>query len=404
MLRQFKWQGDERAKVMRAGREQAGAELKLVQSIAEIGKAAWDACAGTDNPFLSYDFLHVLEEAGTVTARTGWLPQHVVITDDSKAVLAAVPLYLKGHSQGEYVFDHGWAHAFERAGGQYYPKLISAVPFTPVSGPRLLIHPDQNRSHVRDLLVAGLQEAVSAHDVSSLHLNFLPEEDWHALGDHGFLQRLGLQYHWHNHGYQGFDDFLADLASRKRKAIRKERREVSELDITIRQATGDDIRPSDWDVFYQFYIDTSDRKWGSAYLNREFFQLLGERMADQVLLVIAEQDGRPVAGALNLIGSDTLFGRNWGCIADFKFLHFEICYYQAIDFAIARGLKRVEAGAQGPHKIQRGYVPTYTHSAHFIPHQGFHQAVESFLAAERREMAAEKGYIEDNLPFRQVDR
>ncbi len=380
-----------------------GARIKLIENLDEVSGDAWDACAGFDNPFLAYDFLHSLEVAGTVTAQTGWLPQHVVVEDDEGGLLAAVPLYLKGHSQGEYVFDYGWAHAFERAGGKYYPKLISAVPFTPVPGPRLLIRPDQDRAHMRELLVAGLIEAVRVHDVSSLHLNFLPEDDAAALGERGFLRRVGLQYHWHNHGYGHFDDFLGDLASRKRKAIRKERREVANLDVDIRLATGSDLRESDWDAFFRFYIDTSDRKWGAPYLNRAFFSLLGERMADRVLLVLAESQGRPVAGALNLIGGDTLYGRNWGCVADFKFLHFELCYYQAIDFAIAHGLKRVEAGAQGPHKIQRGYVPTYTHSAHFIQHQGFHQAVEEFLAAERREMAAEKAYIDNNLPFRRGD-
>ena len=380
-----------------------GARIKLIENLDEVSGDAWDACAGRENPFLAYDFLHSLEVAGTVTAQTGWLPQHVVVEDDAGGLLAAVPLYLKGHSQGEYVFDYGWAHAFERAGGKYYPKLISAVPFTPVPGPRLLIRPDQDRAHMRELLVAGLIEAVRVHDVSSLHLNFLPEDDAAALGERGFLRRVGLQYHWHNHGYGHFDDFLGDLASRKRKAIRKERREVANLDVDIRLATGSDLRESDWDAFFRFYIDTSDRKWGAPYLNRAFFSLLGERMADRVLLVLAESQGRPVAGALNLIGGDTLYGRNWGCVADFKFLHFELCYYQAIDFAIAHGLKRVEAGAQGPHKIQRGYVPTYTHSAHFIQHQGFHQAVEEFLAAERREMAAEKAYIDNNLPFRRGD-
>ena len=377
-----------------------GAGIKLIESLDEVSGDAWDACAGRDNPFLAYDFLHSLEVAGTVTAQTGWLPQHVVVEDDAGGLLAAVPLYLKGHSQGEYVFDYGWAHAFERAGGKYYPKLISAVPFTPVPGPRLLIRPDQDRAHMRELLVAGLIEAVRVHDVSSLHLNFLPEDDAAALGERGFLRRVGLQYHWHNHGYGHFDDFLVTW------------RPEAQGDPQGTPRSGEPGRRypsghrsdcgSDWDAFSRFYIDTSDRKWGAPYY-RAFFSLLGERMADRVLLVLAESQGRPVAGALNLIGGDTLYGRNWGCVADFKFLHFELCYYQAIDFAIAHGLKRVEAGAQGPHKIQRGYVPTYTHSAHFIQHQGFHQAVEEFLAAERREMAAEKAYIDNNLPFRRGD-
>ncbi|WP_193171598.1 GNAT family N-acetyltransferase, partial [Nisaea nitritireducens] len=310
------------------------AAISVVRSIHEIDPADWDACAGAANPFLSHAFLSALEDSGSVKAETGWLPQHLVYADDEDRIAGIVPLYLKGHSQGEYVFDWGWADAYERAGGEYYPKLLSAVPFTPVTGPRLLCHPDVDAEAVGNILIGGLIEITKRFEVSSLHVNFLPEAQWNALGEAGFLKRVGLQFHWHNDGYENFGDFLDALSSRKRKAIRKERKAAAEAGLTIRKLTGADIEPRHWDAFYRFYTDTSDRKWGSAYLTRSFFDLLGERMADRVLLVIAEMDGTPVAGALNLIGDDTLYGRNWGCIADFKFLHFELCYYQAIDFAI----------------------------------------------------------------------
>lgn len=376
------------------------AAISAVRSIHEVAPEDWDACAGPENPFLSHAFLSALEDSDSVTAETGWLPQHLVFADETDRIAGIVPLYLKGHSQGEYVFDWGWADAYERAGGDYYPKLLSAVPFTPVAGPRLLIHPEADHDAVRDILIAGLVEITRRFNVSSLHVNFLPEEQWQAFGDAGFLQRVGLQYHWKNDDYADFDGFLAALSSRKRKAIRKERKAAAESGLTIRRLTGGMIEPRHWDAFYRFYMDTSDRKWGSAYLTREFFDLLGERLADRVLLVIAEMDGSPVAGALNLIGNTTLFGRNWGCIADFKFLHFELCYYQAIDFAIERGLEWVEAGAQGQHKIQRGYLPQYTYSAHLIPSQSFRDAVGDFLRRERMQMEYEKDALEKQSPFR----
>ncbi|UUX49156.1 GNAT family N-acetyltransferase [Nisaea acidiphila] len=381
-------------------RTEAQAAISALRSIHEIAPEDWDACAGPENPFLSHAFLSALEDSGSVRAETGWLPQHLVFADETDRIAGIVPLYLKGHSQGEYVFDWGWADAYERAGGEYYPKLLSAVPFTPVTGPRLLIHPDAEQDAVRDILIGGLIEITRRFNVSSTHVNFLPEAQWQALGEAGFLQRVGLQYHWENDGYADFDAFLGALSSRKRKAIRKERKAAAESGLTIRQLTGDQIEPRHWDAFFRFYMDTSDRKWGSAYLTREFFDLLGERMADRVLLVIAELDGSPVAGALNLIGDDTLFGRNWGCIADFKFLHFELCYYQAIDFAIARGLKWVEAGAQGQHKIQRGYLPRFTYSAHLIPSPSFRDAVADFLRRERMQMEHEKEALENQSPFR----
>lgn len=376
------------------------AAVSVVRSIHEIAPADWDACAGAANPFLSHAFLSALEDSGSVKAETGWLPQHLVYADEEGRIAGIVPLYLKGHSQGEYVFDWGWADAYERAGGDYYPKLLSAVPFTPVTGPRLLCHPDADAESVSSILIGGLIEVTRRFEVSSLHVNFLPEAQWDALGDAGFLKRVGLQFHWHNDGYKDFGDFLDALSSRKRKAIRKERKAAAESGLTIRALTGADIEPRHWDAFYRFYTDTSDRKWGSAYLTRSFFDLLGERMADRVLLVIAEMDGTPVAGALNLIGNDTLYGRNWGCIADFKFLHFELCYYQAIDFAIRRGLEWVEAGAQGQHKIQRGYLPRYTHSAHLIPLRSFSDAVADFLRRETEQMAYEKQALENQSPFR----
>ncbi|WP_193182730.1 GNAT family N-acetyltransferase [Nisaea sediminum] len=376
------------------------AAISVLRSIHEIAAADWDACAGPENPFLSHAFLSALEDSGSVKAETGWLPQHLVYADEDDRIAGIVPLYLKGHSQGEYVFDWGWADAYERAGGDYYPKLLSAVPFTPVTGPRLLTHPDTDAEAVRDILISGLIEITRRFNVSSLHVNFLPDEQWKAFGEAGFLQRVGLQYHWHNDGYATFENFLGALSSRKRKAIRKERKAAAEAGLTIHRLTGGMIEPRHWDAFYRFYMDTSDRKWGSAYLTRDFFDLLGERLADRVLLVIAEMDGTPVAGALNLIGDTTLFGRNWGCIADFKLLHFELCYYQAIDFAIERGLEWVEAGAQGQHKIQRGYLPRYTYSAHLIPSPSFRDAVGDFLRRERMQMEYEKDALEKQSPFR----
>jgi predicted N-acyltransferase len=385
------------------GSEHGEATVRLVKSIADVPAEAWDACAGPDNPFLSHAFLSSLEESGSVCPKTGWLPQHLLHEDGDGKLIGAAPLYLKGHSHGEYVFDWGWADAYERAGGKYYPKLLSAVPFTPVTCRKLLISPDADPIRTAETLAGGLIEVTDQHDVSSLHLNFPPAEESALLEEMGFMRRKALQYHWENRGYECFDDFLGDLNSRKRKSIRKERREAAEHGVEILMLTGDAIEPRHWDAFYHFYIDTSNRKWGSAYLNREFFALLGERLADRVLLVMAEYEGQLVGGALNLIGDDTLYGRNWGCVSDFKFLHFEACYYRAIDFAIERGLARVEAGAQGQHKIQRGYLPTYTYSNHYIPEPGFASAVKEFLVHESRQMAQEKEYLEQGSPFRKSE-
>jgi predicted N-acyltransferase len=374
--------------------------VKVMPGIGAIDAAAWDACAGEENPFLSHAFLKALEDSGSCRAATGWQPQHLALEAPDGSIIGTVPLYLKSHSSGEYVFDHAWANAYERAGGSYYPKLQAAVPFTPVTGPRLLLHPDAPEGAAQ-ALIAALEQLALRHQVSSVHVTFPTEADWETLGEAGWLQRIGQQYHWENRGYGSFDDFLGDLNSRKRKSIRKERREVAETGVKIHTLTGGDLRQEHWDAFYKFYMDTSDRKWGSAYLNRKFFRLLGETMADRVVLILVEDDGEWVAGALNLLGADTLYGRNWGCNATYKHLHFEACYYRAIDFAIERGLSRVEAGAQGQHKIQRGYLPTPTYSAHWIRDPGFRSAIEDYLKRERIAVVQDIDALMDDSPFRQ---
>lgn len=374
--------------------------IRILQSIGEVEPDQWDACAGDACPFLRHAFLAALEESGSATRETGWLPQHLALFDEAGRLAAATPLYLKGHSYGEYVFDWSWAHAYEQAGGSYYPKLQCCVPFTPVTGPRLLLRPDVEDPALADALISGMAELTRQHEVSSLHVTFATEEEWRRFGEVGFLQRVGVQYHWHNRGYEDFEAFLAALSSRKRKQIRRERRKALDSGLTIRALTGDDIKPAHWDAFYRFYTSTSDRKWGSAYLTREFFDRLGETMSDAVVLIIAEHEGQPVAGALNLLGSDALYGRNWGCAGHVRFLHFELCYYQAIDFAIEQGLARVEAGAQGEHKIQRGYQATPTYSAHLIRDPSLMRAVEHFLAEERKAIQQEIEFLEDFEPFR----
>ena len=378
------------------------AAVRVIPEIAQLPAAEWDACAG-DNPFVRHAFLAALEDSGSVSAETGWLPQHLAIADSDGRLLGCVPLYLKSHSYGEYVFDWGWADAYERAGGRYYPKLQASVPFTPVTGPRLLVRPDAERAAVADALITGMLALARRHDVSSLHVTFPTADEWHRLGEAGFLQRVGIQYHWENRGYQSFDEFLASLASRKRKAIRRERREVAESGLHIRTLTGGDIRPLHWDAFYRFYLATSDKKWGPSYLTRDFFHKLGETMAERVVLVLAELGSEPVAGALNLMGGGVLYGRNWGSIGRFRFLHFEACYYQAIEFAIRHGLERVEAGAQGEHKIQRGYLPAETYSSHWIRDSGFRDAVADFLERERAGLRHEQLVLSGLAPFRKTD-
>ena len=380
--------------------------VNVLDSISEVAAAEWDACAGADHPFCSHGFLSALEDSGSAAAEQGWLPRHLAIRDEAGGLLAAAPLYLKSHSYGEYVFDWGWAEAYERAGGSYYPKLQSGVPFTPVTGPRLLVRGDLEaalRDQLADALSAGMVRLAERLGVSSLHVTFPTKAEWLRLGERGLLLRTGQQFHWQNRGYGGFDDFLADLTSRKRKAIRKERASVAGHGLHIRALTGADITEGHWDAFFSFYRNTSDKKWGQSYLSREFFSLLGERLGSSVVLIMAEDGGRPVAGALNIRGGDTLYGRNWGCAEDYKFLHFEACYYQAIDYAITHGLKWVEAGAQGPHKVQRGYLPRRTYSAHWIADPGLRSAIERFLVGERHAIEEEMAELSARSPFRRPE-
>jgi uncharacterized protein len=376
--------------------------VRVHPAIAEIPAAAWDACAGDVNPSVSYAFLSALEDSGSTTSRTGWAPQHLSLAGADGAIVGVVPLYSKNHSYGEYVFDYGWADAFERAGGRYYPKLISAVPFTPVPGPRLLLRPDAP-PETRDHLIAAMVELCNRRHISSVHVTFPQQGDAEALTEAGFLQRIGQQFHWTNSGYRDFDDYLTALNSRKRKAVKKERREALADGLEIEVLTGSDLKSRHWDAFYRFYLATSDRKWGQAYLNRKFFELIGERMPENVVLVMAQRSGKYVAGALNLLGKETIYGRNWGSYGDYKFLHFECCYYRAIEFAITRGLRRVEAGAQGSHKLQRGYLPTTTYSAHWIPDPGFRRAVAQFLERERLMVARKIEGLAEYSPFRHED-
>lgn len=377
--------------------------VEVCQSLASIDKDEWDACAGPENPFVSHDFLSSLEESGSVTAETGWLPQHLLLRDEEGRLIGAQPLYLKGHSQGEYVFDYNWAHAYENAGGQYYPKLLSAVPFSPVPGPRLLTRAAPDPMLAERYLVGAMAQLTERHNVSSLHVNFLEQDQAERLAATGFLIRNGHQFHWTNDGYESFDDFLAALNARKRKSLRKERRSVAESGLRTEMLSGDAITTALWDAFYAFYLDTYDRKWGGPYLTREFFDLLHGRMRDRVVLMLAFDEGdRPIAGALNLRGEDALFGRNWGCLAEYKFLHFELCYYMAIDYAIAHGLQRVEAGTQGEHKIQRGYMPVPTYSAHLLPDPGFRDAVAQFLERERRYERDLRQELSQTGPFRKA--
>ncbi len=371
---------------------------RLVPGVAAIARADWDACAGPDNPFVSHDFLSILEESGSVSPRTGWQPIPIVIDGADGKPAAIAPAYAKSHSQGEYVFDHAWADAWQRAGGHYYPKLQIAVPFSPVPGPRLLLRDPA----LAPALIGALEAVVIQQGLSSAHATFVDPAQLPLFEAAGWLIRAGTQFHWRNAGYASFDDFLGALASRKRKAIHKERAAAVE-GLTIRHVTGTDLTEADWDAFWVFYQDTGARKWGTPYLTRRCFSLMGERMADKVLLILAERGGRPIAGALNLIGRDTLYGRYWGATEDVPFLHFELCYYQAIDAAIARGLSSVEAGAQGDHKLARGYAPVATWSAHYLPDPNFRRAVADFLVREREAVAADRDYLDAMTPFRKAD-
>jgi predicted N-acyltransferase len=381
--------------------------VRLAAGAAEIGADAWNACANPDgcpdpHPFTRYEFFAACEASGSASARTGWQPVHLVV-GRGDAVHGILPMYLKNHSQGEYVFDSAWADALDRAGGDYYPKLQASVPFTPVTGPRFLVARDAGVEETRTTLLAGGIAAVKELKASSLHITFLTEDEWKDAGTAGFLQRTDQQFHWENKGYESFDQFLGELSSSKRKNLRKERAAVREEGIEFDWLTGADITEAHWDKFFEFYMDTGGRKWGRPYLNRNFFSRIGATMADQTLLIMARRGAHYIAGALNFFGGGTLFGRNWGCTEYVPFLHFETCYYQAIDFAIARGLAKVEAGAQGAHKLLRGYMPTPTYSAHHIAHPGLRRAVADYLARERQAVAEHIEELSEHGPFRKTE-
>ena len=383
--------------------------LRAINAIGDVSAEAWDACANpasqsgangaSYNPFISHDFLSAVERSGSARPRSGWQPMHLV-AEVSGDIVGVVPCYAKSHSQGEYVFDHGWADAYERAGGDYYPKLQVAVPFTPAQGRRLLVRPGDQADAVRNALADSLASICKRSNASSVHVTFCTEDEWQMLGARGYLQRTHRQFHWTNEGYETFDAFLAALSSRKRKTIRREREDALANGISIDCLTGSDLTEAVWDTFFEFYMDTGSRKWGRPYLTRSFYSLIGETMRDKVLLVMAKRNGRYIAGAINFIGSDTLFGRHWGCIEQHPFLHFEVCYYQAIQYAIEHRLRRVEAGAGGSHKVTRGYMPMTTYSAHYIADPRFRAAIADFLAHERVHVAAEIEDYAEAAPFR----
>lgn len=385
--------------------------IKIVQSFRDVPGEAWDALLpghGLAHPFLRYDFLSALEESGSATAQTGWLGQHILVFDgenpENGPLIGAVPCYLKSHSQGEYVFDHAWAHAFERAGGQYYPKLQSSIPFTPAMANKLLIAPGQYQTLLSDLLLTALAQRCKSLNLSSAHMTFVDPETLPELSRNDFLIRTDQQFHWHNDTYQNFAEFLDSLSSRKRKNIRKERQAANAIEaVEIEKLTGSAINENHWDHFFEFYTDTGNRKWGQPYLSREFFSLIGHTMADQILLVMAKRNGQYIAGALNFIGPDALYGRHWGCTEYHSALHFEVCYYQAIEFAIEHGIPRVEAGAQGEHKLSRGYLPAMTYSGHWIENESFRNAVNDYLTAERRHVDHDAVVLNSHSPFKQID-
>ncbi|HEX2653383.1 MAG TPA: GNAT family N-acetyltransferase [Xanthobacteraceae bacterium] len=381
-------------------------QIHVIGAIKDIAAAEWDACANPTsaafNPFISHAFLAALESSSSATSRTGWHPQHLIAKMGAE-VVGVAPCYLKSHSKGEYVFDHGWADAYERAGGQYYPKLQISVPFTPVTGRRLLVLPGKDEEHYRTGLAAGAVELCSLRGASSVHITFATADEWRVLGARGFLQRTDQQFHWQNAGYATFEDFLAALASRKRKAIRRERRDALAADIEIEWLTGNDLTETIWDTFFRFYMDTGSRKWGRPYLTRAFYSIIGETMRDQIVLMMAKRAGRYIAGAINFIGSDALYGRHWGAIEHHPFLHFELCYYQAIDYAIKHRLDRVEAGAQGEHKLARGYLPATTYSAHYIADPMLRKPVADYLQRERAYVEAAGAELTDAGPFRRTE-
>ena len=386
--------------------------VRVVTSLKAVPAAAWNACAhpalpegepagfDRENPFVSHEFLRALEESGCVGGRSGWSPAYLLVEDGEDRLLAAAPSFLKSHSQGEYVFDHSWADAYQRAGGRYYPKIQVAAPFTPATGPRLLVAPGPRAEEARAGLIAGLEALCEQTEASSIHVTFAGEPDVAALREAGYLERHDLQFHWFNEGFGTYDDFLATLASRKRKALKRERREAHAAGITIELLTGSDLTEAVWDDFHAFYEDTGSRKWGRPYLNRAFFSCVGAAMGERIVLVMAKRTGRYIAGAINFRGADTLYGRNWGCIEDHPFLHFEVCYHQAIDYAIAQGLARVEAGAQGEHKLARGYRPVVTRSLHHLADPGLNRAVAHYLPRERAQIAEAQAALAAESPFR----
>jgi predicted N-acyltransferase len=402
----------------------ADLRIRVVPALSEVDADTWnacanpnirsapepnsEACAGTPdvaasvpyNPFISHAFLHCLEASGSATARTGWQPQHLLAEAADGSIAGAVPCYLKSHSRGEYVFDRGWAEAYERAGGEYYPKLQVSVPFTPATGRRLLLRPGPGSEQIRAGLTAGLIELCRRHRASSVHLTFLPENEGVFLAENGFLHRTDQQFHWENAGYPTFEAFLEALSARKRKTIRRERRDALAPGITVHWLTGSDLTEEVWDAFFTFYMETGSRKWGRPYLTREFYSLIGQHMPNDIVLMMARRAGRWIAGAINFRGSDTLFGRHWGAIEHHPFLHFELCYYQAIQYAIEHKLQRVEAGAQGEHKLARGYMPVTTHSAHYIADPGLRRAVADYLVRERAYVEAAGEELAAAAPFR----
>ena len=376
-------------------------------STAGIPAATWNSLVPstdgvTDNPFLDHAFFLALEESGCATARTGWQPQHILLSDTDGKAIGLMPLFLKSHSMGEYVFDHGWADALERAGGSYYPKLQCSVPFTPVTAPKLLV--GSGDREIADALLAASQQLALQRNASSVHATFVPEGEAELVEQDGWLKRLDTQFHWHNQGFESFDGFLDSLSSRKRKTIRRERRDALADGLTVKWLTGKDITEAHWDAFFDFYEDTGARKWGRPYLNRKFFSLLGQFMADRIVLMLAYDGTEAIAGAINFVGKDRIYGRNWGCTRDVPFLHFELCYYQAIDYAIAHKLAVVEAGAQGEHKLARGYEPATTYSMHWIAHSGLRGAVADFLEREREAVEESQVLLDQFTPFRKGER
>ncbi|KAL5555075.1 hypothetical protein UlMin_037311 [Ulmus minor] len=383
--------------------------LSVLSSISEVSSGDWDACTldatGPEkyNPFLTHGFLSSLEESGCAVKETGWMPRHIIAKDESDNVLGVVPLYLKSHSYGEFVFDHSWADAYYSFGSRYYPKLQCCVPFTPVTGPRILIRNTPFRDQVFEIVVSALKDLTAKSRLSSLHITFPSENEWQKLSEKGFSQRIGMQYHWKNRNYKSFDEFLMDMKQSKRKNIRQERKKILQQNLSMKRLRGYEIKANHWDSFYKFYRNTTDNKWGTPYLNRDFFHIMASKMGDQVLLVVAEEGDELVAGALNLIGGDTLFGRLWGCNPRTYYpgLHFEACYYQAIEAAIELKLSTVEAGAQGEHKIQRGYLPVITYSSHYLMDDGFRKAIEDFLHRESAQVKLVMKMLYESGPFKE---